>query len=78
MLGNTKEYTVIDHYGLKVGFMGIAALEWIETLDCLAAEDLDFEEPHVCAERLGRLLKNDLKCDFIISLNHMRFNDDRQ
>jgi len=75
---NLKEYHILERNGVKIGFIGLGSEEWVETLDKITLDDLDYEEPSECANRLGKFLKEDNKCDLVISLNHMRTNDDKK
>ena len=75
---NLKEYHILERNGVKIGFLGLGSEEWVETLFNFTMDDLDYEEPSECANRLGKFLKEDNKCDLVISLNHMRTNDDKK
>lgn len=78
LVKGTKEFHVEENKGHRIGFMGFAGLEWIETLNDYSVEDLDFEQPEHCADRLGKMMREELGCDFIISLNHMRIREDTE
>ena len=43
-LSNTLEEVVLDHEGYKIALIGLAEVEWIETLNTLDLHDLEFED----------------------------------
>lgn len=70
-----KEYHILKHKNLKIGFIGLAEYEWISTLNTLTKDDLDYEDFVLSGERWTKYLKEEHKCDLVIALTHMR--DDR-
>jgi 5'-nucleotidase len=72
----TSEFHVINHHGFRVGVIGLAESEWIETLESLTLDDLDYEDFVTCAERWGKHLRVEEKCDIVIALTHMRTPSD--
>ena len=37
-------YHIIEHKGKKIGFIGLAECQWVETLPYIEWEDIDFED----------------------------------
>lgn len=73
MLSNTLEHVVINHEGYRIALIGLAEVEWIETLADINLEDLTFEPPVACAKRFVKYFKQDRDdIDFLIALTHMR------
>jgi len=70
---NTVEQVVLSHGGYKIALIGIAESEWIESVNTLDIEDMDFESPVDCAKRYVKYFKHEQKdIDFLIALTHMR------
>ena len=77
-VANALPRKVLEHQGLKIGFLGFAEPEWIKTMhddvvDISKMKYLDYNE--VLREESAKL-KNEEKCDLVFSLNHMRIPDD--
>ena len=51
---------MLEHAGYKIGLIGIAEFDWIATLAHFEIEELSFEDPTICSDRLGRQLRNSL------------------
>ena len=69
-----KPYTIIERKGLKIGILGV----------CPALESLVFEEnyrgityldPRECANKVADRLKNEEKCDLVIAISHLGWNE---
>lgn len=76
-LSNTVEEVVIEHEGYKIAIIGLAEIEWIETLLDIHYEDIIFEESIDCANRYVKKYKQDRDdIDFLIALTHMRTHRD--
>ena len=70
---NTKEYVILDHEGYRIALIGLAELEWLESLNCLDMNDLTAEHPNECAKKYVKMFKEDRDdIDFLIALTHMR------
>lgn len=50
------EYTVLGHQGFKIGLMGIAEYEWVETLAQFEVTELEFEDPFLSCDRVTSIL----------------------
>lgn len=69
--------TVIHHDGVKVGIVGLAEEEWIDTLSAVSPDDLRYEDFVACGRRLATKLRDD-GCEVVLALTHMREpNDER-
>ena len=70
--------TVIHHDGVKVGIVGLAEEEWIDTLSAVSPDDLRYEDFVACGRRLATKLRDDDGCEVVLALTHMREpNDER-
>ena len=70
--------TVIHHDGVKVGIVGLAEEEWIDTLSAVSPDDLRYEDFAACGRRLATKLRDDDGCEVVLALTHMREpNDER-
>jgi 5'-nucleotidase len=74
-LGNVNEFVVLEKYGWKVGIVAIIEEEWLSTL-AIDVDDILFEPPIECANRLSSLLRREHCVDFVIALTHMRTHND--
>ena len=70
-LFGTKLYHIIEHKGRKIGFIGLAELAWIETLNSITMDQIVFEDFVDCARRYIHILKVENGCDMVIALTHM-------
>jgi 5'-nucleotidase len=55
-IADALQFVIIEHAGLKIGFIGLAEEEWIATLPKFDPDDLDFLDPIVVAEDLSAKL----------------------
>jgi 5'-nucleotidase len=70
---NTVEHVVLNHEGYKIALIGLAEMEWIETLPDLDLSDFNFEPWDEWAQKFVRYFKHEQKdIDFLIALTHMR------
>lgn len=58
-IADSKEFCIIEHNGLKIGIIGIAEKDWIETLPKFDPEDLLFYDPVECADALAEKLSKE-------------------
>lgn len=59
-IADAKEYSVIEHKGLRIGIIGLAEEEWIATLAKFDPDDLDFLDPVIVADKLSKKLSREL------------------
>jgi len=62
---------------VRVGVICLAEYAWLETLTTVSLDQVDFEPPADCARRLCPVLREQLRCDVIVALAHMRLPNDR-
>ena len=74
-IGGLKRYTVVDRCGIKIGIIGIAEKQWVDTFKELevAVEYLNYKRQ---AEEIARKLREEHDCQLIIALTHMRLHHD--
>lgn len=75
-IGSTIKTLVIEHEGVKIGLIGIAEQEWIATLGCFDADELEYQDFVEATQEFAYELREKEKCDFIIALTHMRIPND--
>ncbi|KAJ2745135.1 hypothetical protein GGI20_002397 [Coemansia sp. BCRC 34301] len=76
---NSVSYLVKQVSGIRVGIIGIIEKEWLDTLPCLPPtfEYHDFvESARDMATRLKDKRNEDMACDLVICLAHMRLHND--
>lgn len=76
-LAGTKDTHVIEKHGLRFGFMGLAEIDWVTTLNCIDLDDVDYEDFISCGNKIAKRLREDEKCDLVIALTHLRSNNDQ-
>ena len=75
---NTHEYQIIQRPGWRIGVIGLAEYGWMATLNTIDVDEIIFEDYVDCADRLSAMLRNELGCNMIIAMTHMRVpNDER-
>lgn len=76
-LCGVEPFHVLEHSGFKIGFLGFAEEAWLDQfkpdVDISNIEYLDYDEQ---LEKYSEILREEHKCDLVISLNHMRVPDD--
>ena len=58
-----------------MGLLGLVEFEWLETLNMISLDELDYEDYVEVANILVKELQ-DANCDIIIALTHMREPND--
>lgn len=69
-----RDRFVLEVGGVRMGFVGLAGLDWLDTLNCV--DNLSAEDFLEVADRVGEDLRNDDECDVVVALTHMRQPDD--
>jgi 5'-nucleotidase len=74
----THKYKIIEKAGIKIGLIGLG-IELNELVPEKLYSGTVYEDPIAKAEYYGRLLKEDLKCDYVICLSHLgyKYNNDK-
>ncbi|KAJ1964450.1 hypothetical protein IWQ62_002929 [Dispira parvispora] len=75
-VARAQRWHLVEHQGLKIGFIGIVEREWLETLPSLPAtfQYRDFVE---CARELSEYLRSPaIGVDLVVALTHMRLPND--
>ena len=64
--------------GRGIDVAGLAEEEWIDTLSAVSPDDLRYEDFVACGRRLATKLRDDVGCEVVLALTHMREpNDER-
>ncbi|MDA8693299.1 metallophosphatase [Saprospiraceae bacterium] len=66
------KYRIIEKAGIKIGLIGLG-IELNELVPEKLYKKTVYEDPIAKAEYYGRLLKEDLKCDYVICLSHLGY-----
>lgn len=76
-LGNVPDKHIINtDNGIKVGIIGLIEEEWMTTLSTISSDEIIYENYVTAGNRLSQELKEKDKCDIVIALTHMRWNND--
>ncbi len=70
--GKISKYKIIEKAGLKIGLIGLG-IELNELVPEKLYKKTVYENPIDKAEYYGRLLKEDMKCDYVICLSHLGY-----
>ena len=74
-IGGLKRWTIVDRCGMKIGIIGIAEKEWVESLKDMEVE-LQYLNYKRTAQELAEKLRSEHNCSLIIALSHMRHAHD--
>lgn len=74
-LGETQEHVIIEHEGIKIGFIGLAELEWLETIASFEESDYIYESFYKSARTWCQKLREE-GCELVIALTHLRYHND--
>jgi len=75
--GGCQEYYILEKFGYKFGFVGLAEHEWLVVLP-LPSSHLQYEDFVECGKRYNKFLREEKGCDFVIALTHMRNYNDKK
>ena len=56
----------------KIGVIGLAEYEWLETLATISPDDLNYQDFVECGNSYAKMLREKENCELIIALTHMR------
>ncbi len=76
-IGASKDFHIIEHQGFKIGIIGLAESEWIDTLSNYDTNDLDFDDPSAVGDELAAKLKKEDGCEIVIALTHLTLPNDK-
>jgi 2',3'-cyclic-nucleotide 2'-phosphodiesterase (5'-nucleotidase family) len=69
------EFYILDHDGIRFGFMGLIEYDWVLTQNTIKPCDYIYQDFIIKAKSLVQFFKSQ-NCDIIIALTHMRnYND---
>jgi 2',3'-cyclic-nucleotide 2'-phosphodiesterase (5'-nucleotidase family) len=71
-----ERFLIVDHEGVKIGLIGLIEEDWLETLSHVDAEDLAYEDFVSSGRRWATRLREEMGCDMVIALTHMRLHND--
>ncbi|EGD72662.1 hypothetical protein, variant, partial [Salpingoeca rosetta] len=73
--GTAKKKHVFEKQGVRIGVMGLAEKDWIDTLSD-PPEDIQYRDFIETAQEYIKILREEDECDLVIALTHMRENND--
>ncbi len=75
MEGLVKPYTTVRRAGMKIGILGVLT-DIMEVVDRDIAKNLTYQDPVSVVNELAAYLADDEKCDFVICLSHLGYDED--
>ena len=76
-LANTLDHLILEHEGVKIGLIGLAEVEWLDSIVSLEEEDYIFEDFVKSGKKWCEKLRES-GCEIIIALTHMRMPNDKK
>ncbi|CAD8191402.1 unnamed protein product [Paramecium pentaurelia] len=76
-LANVLPYKIQSFGNYKIGFIGLAEEEWLGLITDIPATQIEYRNFIDAANELCKYLRNELECNFIIALTHMRIPNDQ-
>jgi 5'-nucleotidase len=70
-------YKVFHKKGIKIGVLGYG-VELEGLVDKKMYKETIYQDPVTIANTTAKLLKHELKCDYVIALSHLGFKDDKK
>ncbi|KAI8471753.1 MAG: Metallo-dependent phosphatase-like protein [Monoraphidium minutum] len=70
-LGGCEASVIIEHAGIRVGLMGLAEREWVDTLPCVEPEDVIYVDYSEAAAQIAADLRA-RGAEVVVALTHMR------
>jgi 5'-nucleotidase len=70
------DHIILEHQGIKIGILGLAELEWLDTIIHLTEDDYDYEDFIKSAIKWVKKLKSK-GAEIIIALTHLRLPNDK-
>eukprot|EP01090_Pellita_catalonica_P020881 TRINITY_DN7663_c0_g1_i1.p1 TRINITY_DN7663_c0_g1~~TRINITY_DN7663_c0_g1_i1.p1 ORF type:complete len:588 (-),score=105.66 TRINITY_DN7663_c0_g1_i1:854-2617(-) len=68
-------YVVLPYANLKIGVIGLAEKEWLQTVPDMASMEVKYTSFVTKAQKLGKKLRQDKGVDIVIALVHMRMHN---
>eukprot|EP00343_Euplotes_focardii_P012217 CAMPEP_0205834460 /NCGR_PEP_ID=MMETSP0206-20130828/50775_1 /ASSEMBLY_ACC=CAM_ASM_000279 /TAXON_ID=36767 /ORGANISM="Euplotes focardii, Strain TN1" /LENGTH=396 /DNA_ID=CAMNT_0053141477 /DNA_START=173 /DNA_END=1364 /DNA_ORIENTATION=- len=76
-LGETLDHIIIEHDGIKMGLIGLAESEWLDSIVALEEEDYIYEDFIKSGRKWCKKLREE-GCEMVIALTHMRLPNDKK
>ena len=73
LAGRTKEYTIIDKGGIRVGLTGVG-IDITGLVDPNNHKGMIYLDPIPVVNRIAKMLKEEKKCDLVICLSHLGYS----
>jgi len=76
-LADALDHIILEHQGVKIGIIGLAEEEWLDSIICLEEDDFEYEDFIKTAKKWCKRLREE-GCEIIIALTHMRMPNDKK
>ncbi|CAI2365170.1 unnamed protein product [Moneuplotes crassus] len=76
-LGETLDHIILEHEGIKIGIIGLAESEWLDSIVSMEEDDYVYEDFIKSANKWCPKLREQ-GCELIIALTHMRMPNDKK
>ncbi|KAL4509211.1 hypothetical protein ABPG72_018142 [Tetrahymena utriculariae] len=77
ILADNHAYYIEERAGVRIGIMGMAENDWLNTITEIDMSIVRYEDFVKCAKQLIEVLKKEHDCEMIIALTHMRVPNDK-
>eukprot|EP01012_Entosiphon_sulcatum_P008574 TRINITY_DN146_c0_g1_i3.p1 TRINITY_DN146_c0_g1~~TRINITY_DN146_c0_g1_i3.p1 ORF type:complete len:611 (-),score=130.21 TRINITY_DN146_c0_g1_i3:160-1992(-) len=75
-LAGCKLFHIVEWQGHRIGCIGLVEREWLVTLATISEEDVEYVDFVEEGRRLARMLKEQMGCQLVIAITHMRVPND--
>lgn len=75
-LADALDHVILEHEGHKIGIVGLAELEWLDSIVSLEEDDYEYEDFVKSGKKWCKKLREE-GCDIVIALTHMRMPNDK-
>lgn len=74
---HVKPYVIVRRAGLKIGIFGLLT-DIAKVVDKSIADAFEYHDPAEVANRYAAFLRNEKKCDLVICLSHLGYEEDKE
>ena len=76
-LADALDHVILEHEGIKIGIIGLAEEEWLDSIVSLEEDDFIFEDFIKSGRKWCKKLREE-GCEIVIALTHMRMPNDKK
>lgn len=77
-LAGAARTLVLEHSGVRIGFIGLIEEEWLATLACIEPSQVRYTDYVAVARELEPWLRAEEGCELVVALTHCRLPNDRR